>query len=122
MQKPQQDRKGESPFPFPVRKRVAPLNVMPKDRVVFFPDMRSHLSDCRTGQGTVCNRWNWSPLFSSCVACLAPCLQEEADTRLLLHVADAVQKGCKKVTIRTVDKDVVVLAVGCLWCWASLCL
>ena len=42
------------------------------------------------------------------VACLAPCLQEEADTRLLLHVADAVQKGCKKVTIRTVDTDVVV--------------
>ena len=47
-----------------------------------------------------------------CVACLAPCSQEEADTRLLLHVADAVQKGCKKVTICTVDTDVVVLAVA----------
>ena len=47
-----------------------------------------------------------------CVARLAPCSQEEADTRLLLHVADAVQKGCKKVTIRTVDTDVVVLAVA----------
>ena len=30
----------------------------------------------------------------------------------LLHVADAVQKGCKKVTIRTVDTDGVVLAVA----------
>ena len=27
-------------------------------------------------------------------------------------MADAVQKGCKKVTIRTVDTDVVVLAVA----------
>ena len=38
--------------------------------------------------------------------------REEADTRLLLHVADAVKKGCKKVTIRAVDTDVVVLAVA----------
>ena len=29
-----------------------------------------------------------------------------------LHVADAVQKGYKEVTIRTVDTDVVVLAVA----------
>ena len=58
------------------------------------------------GTGVLC-----SPA-DSCVACLAPCLQEEADTRLLLHVADVVQKGCRKVTIRTVDTDVVVLAVA----------
>ena len=48
----------------------------------------------------------------SCLAHLAPCSQEEADTRLLLHVADAVQKGCRKVTKCTVDTDVVVLAVA----------
>ena len=29
-----------------------------------------------------------------------------------LHVADAVQKGMRKVAIRTVDADVVVLAVA----------
>ena len=46
-----------------------------------------------------------------CLTHLAPCSQEEADTRLFLHLADAVQKGSKKVTIRTVDTDVVVLAV-----------
>ncbi len=48
----------------------------------------------------------------SCLSHLAPCSQEEADTRLRLHVADAVQKGCRKVTIHTVDTDVVVLAVA----------
>ena len=38
------------------------------------------------------------------LACLAPCSQEKADTRLLLHAADAVHKGCcMKVTIHTVD-------------------
>ena len=30
---------------------------------------------------------------------------------MLLHVSDAVQKGMRKVAIRTVDADVVVLAV-----------
>ncbi len=43
---------------------------------------------------------------------LAPCSHEEADTRLLLHAADAVQKGFRKVCIRTVDTDVVVLAIA----------
>ena len=43
---------------------------------------------------------------------LAPCSHEEADTRMLLHVADAVQKGMRKVAIRTEDADVVVLSVA----------
>ena len=43
---------------------------------------------------------------------LVPCSHEEADTRLLLHVADAVQEGLRKVCIRTVDTDVVVLAIA----------
>ena len=48
----------------------------------------------------------------SCLARLAPCSQEEADTRLPLHAADAMQNGCKKVAIRTVDTDVLVLDVA----------
>jgi len=43
---------------------------------------------------------------------LSPCSHEEADTRLFLHVLDAVQKGLKKVVIRTVDTDVVALALS----------
>ena len=58
------------------------------------------------GSGVIC-----SPT-DSCLASLAPCSQEEADTRLLLHAADDIQKGCKKVTIRTVDTDVMVLDVA----------
>ena len=45
------------------------------------------------------------------VSGLAPCTHEEADTRILLHVQDAVRQGYTKVSIRTVDTDVVVLAV-----------
>ena len=44
----------------------------------------------------------------SYLAYLAPCSQEEADTHLLLHVADAVQKGYMRVAISTVDTDMVV--------------
>ena len=43
---------------------------------------------------------------------ICPCSHEEADTRLILHMADASQKGFKSVAIRTVDTDVVVLAVS----------
>ena len=40
---------------------------------------------------------------------LASCSHEEADTRLFLHAADAV---CRKLCLRTVDTDVVVLAIA----------
>ncbi|KAL9954824.1 hypothetical protein ACROYT_G042404 [Oculina patagonica] len=43
---------------------------------------------------------------------LAPCTQEEADTRMLLHVQDAVNQGHKKILLRTVDTDVLVLTIA----------
>ena len=43
---------------------------------------------------------------------LSPCLHEEADTRMMVHVADAVGNGHKSIMIRTADTDVVVLAVA----------
>lgn len=43
---------------------------------------------------------------------ISPCTHEEADTRLLLHTAHAVNHGCQKISIRTVDTDVVVLATA----------
>ncbi len=42
---------------------------------------------------------------------LAPCDHEEADTRMFVHVADAINNGYNKILIRSVDTDVVVLAV-----------
>ena len=46
------------------------------------------------------------------VSRLTPCTHEEADTRIILHLEDAVTEGFNKISIRTVDTDVVVLAVA----------
>lgn len=43
---------------------------------------------------------------------MAPCNHEEADSRIMVHIADAVSQGCHKILVRTVDTDVVVLAVA----------
>lgn len=40
------------------------------------------------------------------------CDHEEADSRILLHAAHCVRNGHRKILIRTVDTDVVVLAVA----------
>ena len=37
---------------------------------------------------------------------------EEADTRILLHVNDALQRGANKIIIRTVDTDVIIILIG----------
>ena len=42
---------------------------------------------------------------------LCPCSHEEADTRLIVHLCDAAQHS-SRVMIRTVDTDVVVLAIA----------
>ena len=46
---------------------------------------------------------------------LAPCTHEEADSRMLLHLEDAVKEGYTKVVVRTVA-DVLVLAVTAAQC------
>jgi len=43
---------------------------------------------------------------------LATCSHEEADTRMILHLADAVNQGFQKILLGRVDADVVVLAVA----------
>ena len=47
------------------------------------------------------------------ISSISPCNHEEADTRMLLHCWHASQCGSKKLAIRTVDTDVVVLAIFC---------
>ena len=44
-------------------------------------------------------------------AALNPCGHEEADTRIMLHVAHAARHGHSKILIRTVHTDVVAIAV-----------
>ena len=43
---------------------------------------------------------------------LSPCQQEEADTRMMLHLYHAAGQGHSEVFLRTVDSDVVVLAIN----------
>ncbi len=40
------------------------------------------------------------------------CDHEEADTRMVVHVMDAIQRGARTVQIRTVDTDVLVVLIG----------
>ncbi len=44
---------------------------------------------------------------------ISPSTHEEADTRLLLHAAHCVSQGKTRILIRTVDTDVLVLAIAC---------
>ncbi|KAH3893913.1 hypothetical protein DPMN_018065 [Dreissena polymorpha] len=43
---------------------------------------------------------------------ISPCNHEEADKRIMLHVKDAVQTGMRQIMIRTLDNDVVVIAIS----------
>ena len=43
---------------------------------------------------------------------LQPCNHSEADTRIVLHLVHAADQGHRKAFARTVDSDIVVLAVG----------
>ena len=58
------------------------------------------------GEGVICN----SPQENA--ESLALCSQEEADSRLLLHAAHAWECGHQIVLLKTVDTDLLILAVA----------
>ena len=43
---------------------------------------------------------------------LQPCSHEEADTCIFLHAAHCAKQGYKKICIKTVDTDVVIIAIS----------
>ena len=43
---------------------------------------------------------------------MLPCNHEEADTRILIHLLDALEHGSSTCLVRTVDTDVVVILIG----------
>ena len=43
---------------------------------------------------------------------MAPCSYEEADTRVFIHIIDAVEEGNNVSLIHTVDTDIVVICIG----------
>ena len=43
---------------------------------------------------------------------ISPCNHEEADSRIMLHIADAAERGFSNILVRTVDTDVVLFAVA----------
>ena len=52
------------------------------------------------------------PLHDDHLVSLSPCSHEEADSHMLLHANHTAHHGHHKILIRTVDTDVVVLAVS----------
>ena len=104
-----------------VRRHVEPQNTVPQDwgrflrladnKKMFFSFLSHEVVNIQTEKQVI------STLFED-VICrqqrntggLAPCSHEEADSRIMLHVADAA-KEYTSITIRIVDGDVIVLAV-----------
>ena len=43
---------------------------------------------------------------------MSNCNDEEADTRIVVHVMHALMQGWKTVQVRTLDTDVIVVLVG----------
>ena len=104
-----------------IRRRVEPFNSIPgnwqeflrinNNKIELFSFLATSadistdkqvISICHTG--VLCTQ-------SRDVSGLAPCTHEEADTRILLHLEDALKHGYNKVSTRTVDTYMVVHAV-----------
>ena len=59
-----------------------------------------------------CRKLQLSCRIGCIVSNIALCSHEKADTRLILRAADAVLKGHRRFSIRTVDTNLLVLAVA----------
>ena len=113
-----------------IRRRVEPLSRIPGNCQEFLrvDENKTELFSCLANKAilleTECqiiSTHHEDVLFKQHrdVASLAPCTHEEADTRIMLHVADAVREGHNQrptvrtvPTVRTIDTDILVLAIA----------
>ena len=105
-----------------IRRRVEPRSAVPenwqeflrsddnKTELFFF--LASNVAEIETNKHLITTQGN-GVLSSNHedVLTLVPCTHEEADTRIFLHLKDAVRHGYSNALIRTVDTDVVDLAI-----------
>ena len=107
-----------------IRRRVLPTRKIPgnwqsflclyKNKLELFGFLANEVTKEETekliistiGSSVIMNR-SFDNVFTLC-----PSNHEEADTRMLLNAANASQSGLGKVMIRTVETDVVVIALG----------
>ena len=106
------------------RRRVSPSITIPKswkdflrvddNKTELFKFLAQHVTCLTVDEAKVLFATSAQNVLSSTcqaeLSNLTPCSQEEADTRLILHAADAVAQSKRRVSVRTVDTDVVVLA------------
>ena len=84
-----------------------------RNKAELFAFLAMHIEAIQTDK-TVITTHNGHVLSTNThdTSALAPRNHEEADTRMFVHAADAVNQGCQKIMIRTVDTDVVTIAVS----------
>ena len=101
-----------------IRRCVRPDTRIPgdwTDKEELFLYLVEQLTTTGTDHGEVVSTKHETVVFNNDrtdAADLLPCTHEQADTRLLLHAADAARRGYTKVMVRSVDTDVVVIAVA----------
>ena len=106
-----------------IRRRVESTSPLPSNWQAFLRidenkvELFAYLADCISelatskelittkGQSVICNK-------PRDLSRLCPCNHEEADTRVILHSLDAFENGFNEITIRTVDTDVVAVAIA----------
>jgi hypothetical protein len=107
------------------RRRVSPATVIPANWKSFlqndanknelFAFLAKELTSMSADDLQIISTCKKNGIYSSIPVSttrLPPCNHEEADTRLLLHAADGSVKGHSSIMIKTVDTDVVLLAVA----------
>ena len=108
------------------RQRVVPTSAMPtswqdflrvdENKVELFSFLSNHVIHHFSGHTKLVVTCDGSSVLSYTlcpeISSLMPYTQEEADTRMFLHVLHAAKCGVKRAMIRTVDTDVVVLAIS----------
>jgi hypothetical protein len=108
------------------RRRVLPSTTIPRDwhlflrvdenKVELFHLLSEQIALIRVENKEIYTTVEENVLYSGSrrddLSSLEPCSHEEADTRIMLHVQDAAVCGHQRIMIRTIDTDVVALAIS----------
>ena len=93
-------------------RRWADFLHMSENKEELFHFLAKEIFKCRISEQKQLNVTKGSEVLSKNTPQMPTCSHEEADSRMYVHLLDALEEGNNKIMLRTVDTDVVVICIG----------
>ncbi|KAG1666280.1 putative aldolase class 2 protein [Nymphon striatum] len=103
---------GKCSYPIVVQSKVSSSEYSLPESYTTVPAVDCKISQLTVPEATITEIEGQSVISKGSSLPMSVCDHEEVDSRICVHIQDALKKGARTILVRTVDTDVIVILVG----------